>query len=454
MIKNVSKKFCESGNPKNPDSDIPPNWSWVKLGDVVERMSNGCSAAQHQDKGDYPITRIETISFSEVDLNRVRYVKDISIEDVEKYQLSYNDILFSHINSDIHLGKTALFKLKDKVVIHGINLLLIRANEKIHSNFLNYLFNFYRTKGEFLKIAQHAVNQSSINQKKLKNVEIPLPPIPEQKKIVEKIEELFSGLDSGVASLKKAKEQIKLYRQSVLAAAFSGKLTGQRAECKAQSEMLQAAEPKVDYGKNGLPEGWKWVKLGEVTKINPKLPINEIQENILVSFLPMRQVEELTGNFDLSLERKYSEVKKGFTPFTNGDVIFAKITPCMENGKIAVMNKLKNKIGFGSTEFHVLRVNNELLNHYLFYFLIQDSFRAEAQHNMTGAVGQKRVPKRFLEEYKILLPPLNQQTKIVEEIEKRFSEADNLEKVIDESLTKSETLRQSILKKAFEGKLV
>ena len=136
--------------------NLPPNlprlkagWSWVKLGDVVERMSNGCSAIQHQEAGDYPITRIETISFSEVDLDRVRYVKNISKVDVEKYRLYLNDILFSHINSDIHLGKTALFKIKDKIVIHGINLLLIRVSEKIRSDFFNYLFNYYRIKGEF-----------------------------------------------------------------------------------------------------------------------------------------------------------------------------------------------------------------------------------------------------------------------------------------------------------------
>ena len=204
--------------------NLPPNWSWVKLGDVIERMSNGCSATQLQEKGDLPITRIETISFGYVDFNRVRYVNNLTDEDIEKYKLHIKDILFSHINSDSHLGKTAVFTRKDKVVIHGINLLLLRTNTRIESIFFNYIFNYYRFKGEFLRIAQHAVNQSSINQKKLKNIDIPLPPLFIQQKIVAKIEQLFSELDSGVASLKKAKEQIKTYRQAVLASAFSGRL--------------------------------------------------------------------------------------------------------------------------------------------------------------------------------------------------------------------------------------
>lgn len=270
----------------------------------------------------------------------------------------------------------------------------------------------------------------------LEKKNIPIPPRSVQEKIVEKIDELFSELDNGVEELKKVREQLKVYRQSVLSAAFSGKLTNKNL-------------------KNGeLPKGWKKQSIKELCEINPRLPFQEIKDDLIVTFLPMKRVEEVSGKIDLLEKRKYSEVKKGYTPFTNDDIIFAKITPCMENGKIAIVSSLENKIGFGSTEFHVFRCKNDIINKYLFYFLIQEKFRNEAKYNMTGAVGQKRVPKSFLENFILNIPDIIEQQKIVNEIETRLSVCDKMEETIDTSLAQSESLRQSILKQAFEGKLV
>lgn len=202
-----------------------------------------------------------------------------------------------------------------------------------------------------------------------------------------------------------------------------------------------------------VPSGWASFFLGEITSINPKLPFSEIDDETEVSFLPMKCVEEVSNKINLSESKKYSEVKKGFTPMTDGDVIFAKITPCMENGKIAVVHSLKNHIAFGSTEFHVFRCKEAIFNHYLFYYLVSAQFRQDAQYHMTGAVGQKRVPKKYLEDYCISLPPLPEQHRIVAKIEELFS---SLEKGI-ESLKAAQAqlkiYRQAVLKWAFEGKL-
>ena len=438
--------------------NLPPNWSWVKLGDVCNKLTDGSHYSPKTVSAGLPYVTVKDVLKDKINFDgckRIAKSDYLKLVDNDCKPLK-NDVLFS---KDGTVGKVSLIDFEKEFVVLS-SLAILRPN--IKSIIPKYLFHFLKS-STFLNQALSKKKGVAIRRiilRDLKELDVILPPLKEQKKIVEKIEELFSQMESGVASLKKAKEQIRLYRQSVLAFAFSGRLLGkddifQKETSNAKDVIFsgKAAEPKVEYS-NQLPEGWKWVKLGEATQINPKLPFEEIDGNILVSFLPMRQVEELNGKFDLSMERKYSEVKKGFTPFTNGDVIFAKITPCMENGKIAVLSNLRNNIGFGSTEFHVFRTKNELNNQYLFYFLIQDTFRAKAQHNMTGAVGQKRVPRRFLEESEIALPPLNQQTQIVEEIEKRFSEADNLEKAIDDSLAKSERLRQSILKQAFEGKLV
>lgn len=278
----------------------------------------------------------------------------------------------------------------------------------------------------------------SLAKRDLLSIDIPLPPKPTQQAIVSKIEELFSELDKGIEQLKIAQQQLKTYRQSVLKWAFEGKLT---------NEILKEGE---------LPKGWKKVQIKDVALINPKLPNKEnIDSSLEVQFLPMKLIEEIINKIHLVDTKKFQEVQKGsYTPFIDGDIIFAKVTPCMENGKIAVVDKLKNGIGYGSSEFHVIRCTSEAVNKYIFYFLVQDRFRSEAENAMTGAVGLRRVPKQFIENYIIPLPSIEEQNKIVQEIESRLSLADKMEESITQSLQQAEALRQSILKKAFEGKLL
>ena len=177
------------------------------------------------------------------------------------------------------------------------------------------------------------------------------------------------------------------------------------------------------------------VKLGEVCDINPKIQVTD--DHVEVSFVPMQNVSE-DGIIYLSETRLYGEVKKGFTSFHNGDVLFAKITPCMENGKGGIVKNLKNGLGFGSTEFHVLRPHSDIvLSDWLYYLTSWPVFRKECEKNMTGSAGQKRVPKSFLEEYKLFLPPLETQRHIAAVLDKvsalialRRQQADKLDELV------------------------
>ena len=157
-------------------------------------------------------------------------------------------------------------------------------------------------------------------------------------------------------------------------------------------------------------------KLGDVCKINPKAtPISDDTE---VSFVPMQNVTE-DGGIDTSQIRKYCDVKKGFTNFQENDILFAKITPCMENGKGAIACGLKNGIGAGSTEFHIMRPNTEkITSEWLYYLTSWPVFRRECEKNMTGSAGQKRVPKSFLESYNIKIPTLGEQCRIAAVLDK------------------------------------
>ncbi len=157
---------------------------------------------------------------------------------------------------------------------------------------------------------------------------------------------------------------------------------------------------------------------------------------------------------DVSTVRNYAEVKKGYTHFRNGDVLFAKVTPCMENGKMAVARNLKNGIGFGSTEFHVLRPREGVDPHYVYHFVSSQTFRKEAARHMTGAVGLRRVPTAFLVSAEIPLPALDVQREVVAELEKQFSRLDEAVANLRRVKANLKRYKASVLKAAVEGRLV
>ena len=152
-------------------------------------------------------------------------------------------------------------------------------------------------------------------------------------------------------------------------------------------------------------------KLGECIEINPRRDTIPLADSELVSFVPMPSVNEEGYLHDVA-DVEFGSVKKGFTYFKNGDILFAKITPCMENGKGAIAERLTNGIGMGSTEFHVLRpIPGVSLGYWILALTRLPIFREKAAKNMTGTGGQKRVPSSFLSEFKVGLPPISTQNK-------------------------------------------
>jgi type I restriction enzyme, S subunit len=180
---------------------------------------------------------------------------------------------------------------------------------------------------------------------------------------------------------------------------------------------------------------YKKVKLTDIADINPKTSFENLEPSTEVSFIPMQSVSEEGRIIDYQV-KQFDEVKKGYTSFVENDILLAKITPCMENGKRAIATNLKNGIGFGSTEFHVIRPKESVIPKYLFYFISQDRFRKLAEQNMTGSAGQKRVPATFLKSISLYIPPLDIQRKIIyildkaqELIDKRKSQIEALDQL-------------------------
>lgn len=186
------------------------------------------------------------------------------------------------------------------------------------------------------------------------------------------------------------------------------------------------------------------VRLCEVAELNPRV-FDKPSDDALVSFVPMAAVDAETATVSAAEERPYGEVKKGYTGFLQGDILVAKITPCFENGKIAQAN-IPHRFGFGSTEFHVIRPESAKLDaRYLLHFLRQERVKREGERKMTGSGGQRRVPESFLSSLEIPLPPLAEQRRIADILDR----AEALRAKRREALGKVESLPAALFGELF-----
>jgi len=202
-----------------------------------------------------------------------------------------------------------------------------------------------------------------------------------------------------------------------------------------------------------LPDTWTAATLADVSYLNPGWD-NALEDDTIISFVPMSAAEAGTGRLDVSATRSVREVKNGFTRFQDGDVLFAKITPSMENGKVVVAWNLRGGFGAGTTEFHVVRTHGGILSEYILYFLLQEGFRREARMHMKGVAGQLRVPIEFLADALLPLPPLPEQHRIVAAIEEQFTRLDVAVAALKRVQANLKRYRASVLKAACQGRLV
>ncbi len=194
------------------------------------------------------------------------------------------------------------------------------------------------------------------------------------------------------------------------------------------------------------------MRIGDICDLNPRC-VGPKDSSSPVSFIPMPAVSDVDGIVLEHGTRPFSEVAKGYTRFCENDVLFAKITPCMENGKIAVAEGLHNKLGCGSTEFHVLRSRGSILPRYLWYFLRQESFREEAEHHMSGAVGQRRVPADYLRNATLPVPSIAEQERVVKWLDGLLARSGKVRSELTPIPRLVERYRRAIFASASSGRL-
>ena len=202
-----------------------------------------------------------------------------------------------------------------------------------------------------------------------------------------------------------------------------------------------------------LPKGWEIGPLIEVAQINPPLGRHILGDHVPVTFVPMRAVGAEGGGLTKPEIRPYGKVKQGYTAFLSGDVITAKITPCMENGKTTVVPEVPGSVCFGSTEFHVIRPEKGIAPKWIERFLLQHKTRRDAQRQMAGGVGQMRVPAEFLNAVRIPVAPSAEQDQIGEVLDELFSDLDAGVAALERARDRLMRYRASVLKAAVEGML-
>jgi type I restriction enzyme S subunit len=295
-----------------------------------------------------------------------------------------------------------------------------------------FLYFYFKQKWLWDEVRKYCTGTTKVSRNRFKekfflNFEIPLPPIDEQKRIANKIEKLLKNIDEAKILQKQTMDEAEIVIDSVLR----------------QILTVQANAPT-----------WEEGSIPNFAEVNPSRKGKTNYPPLMpISFVPMEAVDDVTGRIVRPIVRPFIEVSKGYTWFKDGDVIFARITPCMQNGKAALADGLTNGVGFGSTEFHVLRPGPKILGRWLHYLVRSKDFRDEAATHFKGTAGQQRVPQSFLEKKEINVPPLPEQRRIITYLDSLQEKIGQLKKIQIETKKEIEELFPSILDKAFKGEL-
>lgn len=471
------------------NNNLPSTWILSTLGEVCSQPQYGYTT-KAASTGNLHLLRTTDITSGQINWDTVPYCSE-NPEDPEKYLLESGDVVISRAGS---VGFSYLLENPRPAVFASY---LIRFKPSIDKKFFKY---FLQSPYYWKEISENKLGIAvpNVNANKLKIIPIPLPPLNEQKRIVAKIEELFTELDAGIASLHTAQAQLKTYRQSLLKHAFEGHLTAawrelhadqlepaatllQRIHAQRQARYqaeVQAWEKGEKEGKRKpsppkdlppltptdlatlpqLPDGWIWVKAEEISEFITKGTTphkNELHDG--EGEIPFIKVYNLThnGSLDFSINPTFvsKNIHEGFlgrSKVVPGDVLMNIVGPPL--GKVSIVSATYPEwnINQAIARFRSQYISNKFLSNYLLF----DRTIRNMMRRAKATAGQFNLTLEICREIPIPLCCQSEQSKIIDELESRLSIIDELEQSITTALQQAEALRQSILKKAFAGQLV
>ena len=448
------------------NNQLPEDWKWVKVGQYVISV-----------KGKKPkrVSKEKTKECSIPYVNIKAFEKNIIDE--------YTDGVGCALCEDgdfLMVWDGSRSGYVGKAIKGALGSTLVKLNFPNIEN--NYAYYFLQSKFIEINTRAKGVGIPHVDPNILWNYDLLIPPKPTQQAIVSKIEELFSELDKGIENLHKAQGQLKTYRQSVLKWAFEGKLTnglnhdlpaGQAGsdDLHDEHDLNIAAEPGVDYktkknhgnrdnpvnngsDKGELPKGWRWVLINEIGKIKggkrlpPKHQYSEEPTDFVYIMAGNLKNGTVTNKYRYIEEKTYNALLN--YKVMGGEVYITIVGACIGDAGI-----IPEKIGKSILTENAAKIIElkDVLNKYLALWINSTSCQANIKNNILSATLGKLALNR-IGTLEVPVPPIEEQYKIVEAIESRLSVADKMEESITQSLQQAEALRQSILKKAFEGKLV
>lgn len=401
--KDFNKAFNLSAQSK---VEIESKWDLFKL-ETLMTIVRGASPR--------PISKYLT-----TEDNGINWIKIGDISSGEKYLVKTEEKITQEGANQSRMIKAGDFILSNSMsfgrpyiskidgCIHDGWLLLSDFDKNLKPDYLYEILSSQIVQRQFQAKAAGGV-VSNLNTERVRSVKIPLPPLEIQQKIVKECEAVDESSD------------------------------------KSQDNILNIRK-NISSSLDQIISQYENTKLSDLAVFNPsKSEIRELDDDLIVSFVEMASVSN-SGFIEKTVDKPLKEVRKGsYTYFAENDIILAKITPCMENGKCALATGLTNHIGMGSSEFHVVRANEKVNNKFLFLFLNRDSVRKNAEKNMTGSSGHRRVPITFYESLQVPVPPLAEQEKIVQQIERLEAQIAQAQKIIDAAPQQKQAILQKYL---------
>ncbi len=435
--------------------ELPEGWEWTRLGCITDVIQYGLSNSA-ESTGDYRLLRITDIQNGCVNWDTVPFT---CTDEPEKYLLHKDDIVFARTGATV--GKSFLIADLPYASVYASYLIRIRLIKGIAANYIYQFFNSY-CYWEQVTDKAVGVGQPNCNGTALKELFIPLPSQAEQNRIVPVANNLLKIADVIASEREGLSELIQNAKSKILDLAIRGKLVAQDPNDEPASVLLERIRAeKEELIKQGkikrdkkesvifkgddnsyylrtesetmeitdelpyeIPESWEWERIGNVFQVNPR---NKLDDSLEVSFIPMPLIDDGFSGKHTSEVRVWKKVKSGFTHFMEGDIGIAKITPCFENRKSVVFKNLKNNYGAGTTELHILRpYASAILPEYILAYFKSSLFIDNGKQEFTGAVGQQRISKDYVENSYFPIPPLTEQARIVEQIHTVYTQLNSI----------------------------
>jgi type I restriction enzyme, S subunit len=400
-------------------------WAEAKLGDVCDLVGGGTPSKSNPTfyEGIIPWATVRDMRSELLSDTQYAISRDAVTESSTNIIKADNIVIATRVG----LGKACILQ-QDTAINQDLKAVIPKDGRLIKP----FLFQWLKSVSHVIQAAGTGATVQGVKLPFVKSLVIPLPPIPEQQRIVAILDQAFADIEKARANAEKNLKNARELFDSYLNQVFS-----QRGE----GNQVAMPYPKA--------------RLIDCCEIKP--PKSEARKLLdpdeLVSFVPMASLGKYRKELILDKDKKLADVSGSYTYFAENDVLLAKITPCFENGKLGIATGLTNGIGFGSSEFIVFRPNDSLNSEYLYHFLNRTSLRAQGQLVMTGAVGHKRVPKEFIENLTIPLPPISEQKDQVNILGELSVEIVALEIVYQTKLNSLDELKKSLLQKAFSGEL-